>query len=337
MDEPYRLIGELSSPYTVKLRSVLRYRRLPYLFQIRTPTVATELQRLQPALVPVLQFPEDGSLHVDSTPLIYLLERRHPGRRRVVPGDPGLALLAHLVEDLADEWISKCMFHYRWQTPADREFAARWIEASHRPGRGDPQLRNHMADFIERQVSRMALVGSTEENRPLIEATFRQLLAILERHLTTDGDFLFGSRPSLAEFALMGQLYPMSIDPTPMAIMREAAPFTYLWVERMGDMSGVEGNWRGAEEPHPPAVVDLLRLAGTHYLPFLQANAHALANGKQELAVQLEGQHFRQGVFRYQGKCLKWLRDELASLSPGPRGRIEPLLRETGCWDYLAG
>jgi glutathione S-transferase len=315
----------------------MRYRRLPYVFQIRTPAVAAELQRLQPALVPVLQFPEDGSLHVDSTPLIYLLERRHPGRRSVVPGDPGLALLAHLLEDLADEWITKCMFHYRWQTPQDGAFAARWLEASHRPGQSDAQLRDHMADFTERQVSRLALVGCTEENRPLIEGTFRRLLAILERHVTTVGDFLFGTRPSLAEFALLGQLYPMSLDPTPMALMRETAPFTYLWVERMGDTSGVEGTWRGAEEPHPPAVVDLLRMAGTYYLPFLQANARALANGEPMVEVTLDGQPFRQGAFKYQGKCLKWLREELASLSPGPQGRIEPLLRETGCWESLAG
>ena len=43
---------------------------------------------------------------------------RHSGRG-VVPPDPAVAFIDALLEDYADEWLTKCMFHYRWAHAAD--------------------------------------------------------------------------------------------------------------------------------------------------------------------------------------------------------------------------
>ncbi|NIV75160.1 MAG: glutathione S-transferase, partial [Gammaproteobacteria bacterium] len=51
------------------------------------------------------------------------LEREFSGRS-VMPEDPALAFLDELIEDYADEWLTKCMFHYRWAFEADIEKAA---------------------------------------------------------------------------------------------------------------------------------------------------------------------------------------------------------------------
>ena len=87
--------------------------------------------------------------------------------------------------------------------------------------------------------------------------------------------FLFGSRPSIADFALYGQLVTLMHDLTPGTIMRAIAPRTIAWLMRLADTSGVDGAWI---EYHalPKAVEELLIIAGKVYLPYLRANAKAI-------------------------------------------------------------
>ena len=47
------------------------------------------------------------------------------GERRVIPSDPVVAFLDALIEDYADEWLTKAMFHYRWAFAADADKAAK--------------------------------------------------------------------------------------------------------------------------------------------------------------------------------------------------------------------
>ena len=42
-------------------------------------------------------------------------------------GTAGRAFLASLIEDFADEWLTKAMFHYRWAYDADIQYASLWI------------------------------------------------------------------------------------------------------------------------------------------------------------------------------------------------------------------
>ena len=80
-------------------------------------------------MIPILQLPEDGSLHVDSTPLAYMLEGRH-AERSIIPSDPAVAYLSDLIEDMGDEWCTKVMFHYRWYREVDRFDWLRRLEDS---------------------------------------------------------------------------------------------------------------------------------------------------------------------------------------------------------------
>ncbi|MBM3557844.1 MAG: glutathione S-transferase, partial [Alphaproteobacteria bacterium] len=121
----YRLYGSNGSPYSVKMRAVLRYRRIPHDWVRLSLRNQAIVQKLKPPVIPVLEYP-DGALRNDSTPLIYDLETRH-AERRIVPEDSGHAFLAHLIEDMADEWGTKMMFHYRWHGAADRDFVGKWL------------------------------------------------------------------------------------------------------------------------------------------------------------------------------------------------------------------
>jgi glutathione S-transferase len=335
MSDRYRLIGGEGSPYSVKMRAILRYRRLPFIWVVRTPKVQKETADVRPRVIPVLQYPEDGSYHVDSTLLAFELEQRHPGERSIIPDDPGHAFLCHLLEDMADEWGTKAMFDYRWAREEDQEYCSRWLIGDMGGPMSEEVLEGAARTIRERQVERMALVGCTPENRPIIEETYRRVLDIFERHVAL-APYLFGTRPSLADFGWFGQLYQLSIDPTPMRIMRETAPRTYAWLIRTSDASGVEGEWISNDAPLPEAVVDLLRFAGEVYLPFLVANAEALEKGSDRVSLTLLGRPYTQAPFRYQVKCLRWLREEYAALPGNARDRIDPALRECGVLDALS-
>jgi glutathione S-transferase len=330
----YTLHGLNPSPYSVKVRAILRYRRLPFVWQgtgnPRDVAVAANL----PPVIPVLVFP-DGRVMNDSTPLAHALEREHPGARSIVPDDPAHAYLSDLLEDFADEWVTKMMFHYRWFYDADRAFAQTWVITSRDPVMPDAARRQAMQAFNDRQVGRMAMVGCTEQNRPVIEDSYRFVLDTLDRHVRRI-PFLFGSRPSLADFGLFGQLQILSVDPTPMAEMRARAPDVYCWLLRLDDASGVEGAWLDPSAPLPDTVTALLGHCGATYLPFLAANTRALRDGTEQVALEIGGRSYAQAPFRYQGKCHDALRKKLAALALDVRHRLDPVLEETGCLRYLA-
>ncbi len=333
MADAYRLYGANPSPYSQKMRAIMRYRRLPFVWvndgTARDVAVAAQL----PPVIPVLRFP-DGRTINDSTPLAYELERLH-SERSIVPDDAALAFLSDLIEDFADEWVTKMMFHYRWFYADDRRFAQLWITGDRMIGAAADKRQAAMTAFNDRQVGRMALVGCTEANRPIIEESYFRLLDILNPHVAQT-PFLFGSRPSLADFGLFGQLIILGTDPTPEAEMRRRAPDVLLWLMRLDDTSGVEGAWMKPTDVLPKAVTDLLRLAADYYLPFLAANNEAFGHGDNEVVVKLTGQRYTQAPFRYQVKCYDGLRKKFAGLPPDAHKRIEPVLAESGCLHWLA-
>jgi hypothetical protein len=82
----YRLFGGSESPYSMKMRAIMRYRQLRFNWVQITPDIRRTLDRDGPPVIPILQLPEDASLHVDSTPLAYMLEELHGGRS-LLPDD----------------------------------------------------------------------------------------------------------------------------------------------------------------------------------------------------------------------------------------------------------
>lgn len=176
----------------------------------------------------------------------------------------------------------------------------------------------------------MAIVGCTPENFPLIEHSTRAVLAALDAHVV-DRHCLFGSRPSLAEFSLYGQLSQLGVDPTPQAMLRADHPYALRWLLHIDDMSGLSGAWDPVDAPLAPLVITLLEQVGAIYLPFLQANAAALAAGKDRFSFTAGGLPYSQGVFKYQAHCLADLRARYAALDAATRAELDPLLDRTGC------
>jgi hypothetical protein len=208
---------------------------------------------------------------------------------------------------------------------------SRWLAFDAFKGGGADHVEQFSTMFRARQVGRMALVGCTPANDAIIVTSTRALLAILEAHVC-DGFFLFGTRPSQAEFAIYGQLSQLGVDPTAQAMLRSDFPLAYRWLAHMEDLSGTDGEW-GAPGP---MVEPILSIVGSVYLPFLVANAAALERGETVVKLSAMGETLEQPPFRYQAKCLMALRQAFADLPASASADIAPLLARTGCLDPLA-
>jgi len=341
IEHPITIGGAFSSPYSMKMRAVLRYRRIPFRWVLRN-SKWDDLPDVPVKIIPVLVFPDADGNHgetmVDSSPQIDRLESDFSGRS-LVAADPALAFIDFLIEDYADEWVTKAMYHYRWTYAPDIEKAGRLLPLDQDLQAGDDTLVRAHDYIIDRQVGRRALVGSTDANQPIIEGSYERLLDLMQRHLGRH-DFMVGNRPGRGDFAIYGQLKPMLWwDPTPMAIAVERAPRVVNWIERVDDLSWweVDGDagWF-ATDALPPTVHELLAEIGSTYAPFMVANTTALETGADEVVCEIGGAEYRQGPFRYQGKCHAWLRDAYAALDTTSRTTVDGLLAGTGCEALLA-
>lgn len=344
-DQLLVLAGQYGSPYTRKMRAVLRYRHIPFRWVLRGSRW-DDLPAVPVQIIPVIAFPgaggntdsPDTEVMVDSSPQIMRLEAEYSGRS-VVPVDPALAFIDALIEDFADEWFTKAMYHYRWAYEPDIDKAGKILPLSQ-------DLQMDAADaaaaydmFTSRQIRRRALVGSTDSNQPIIEGSYRRVLDILQA-MFDERDFLFGDRPGRGDFGLFGQLTQLvSFDPTSTAVAVERAPKVVTWVDRVDDLSwlpvaegadGADDGWLALENTGT-AVQEMLVEAGRTYTPFMLANAAALETGADEVVCEIDGLEYRQGPFKYQGKCLGWLRSDYAALSDGDRNRVDAILEGTGC------
>jgi glutathione S-transferase len=332
---PLTIVGMPGSPYSRKLRAVLRYRRLPHVWVHRGSPEARGLPRPPVELLPqlVLRGP-GGALEaaVDSTPLIRRLEALAP-ERSVLPPDPALRLLDALLEDYADEWLTKAMFHYRWAFAPDVAKASAILPRWSRTDRPEAEAASLGRAFAERQVGRLAVVGSSPATAPVIEDSYRRLLGLLDAHLE-QSRFVFGGRPAASDFALYGQLTQLAgFDPTAAGIALATAPRVVAWVDVVEDLSGLEPrdeDWT-ARDALPATLRALLEEVGGVYAPFLLANADTVARGAARVECAIDGQPWVQAPFPYQAKCLLALRQARAALAPADRDAADALLRGTGC------
>ena len=340
---PVALMGAPGSPYTRKMLGALRFRRIPYQVSWQT-RIGDNSESSMPTpkvpLLPTFYLPnEQGKIVAvtDSTPLLRRFEQDFVDRS-IIPPDPVLNFINWLIEDYADEWLTKAMFHYRWHYAADVKKAGsilpRWGHIS--APEADIEF---LSQFIsERQISRLSYVGSNDVTKPVIESSFRRFLTLFSRCLQA-GPFVLGKRPASADFALYGQLTCLALfDPTPSAIISEEFPRVYAWTELLEDLSGLEvtdEDWIDTRNGLPEELVDLLSEIGNLYLPYLRANAAAVHAGQEILETQVDGQVWTQTPFTYQAKCLQWTLEAYQSLDRDTQNRLDQLLVGTNIVEQL--
>ena len=322
-----RIFGNELSPYSVKVRSYFRYKRIPHEWVVRSPSNEDEFQRYAKLpLIPLVITPEGQGLQ-DSTPIIEHFEALNP-KPSIHPADPALAFLSALIEEYGDEWGNKPMFHYRWWDEPDQQSAAARLASSMMPD-ADQAMAVEM--IKGRMIPRLRLVGSSAETKQQIEASFERQMGILGPHLAFH-KYLFGDRPAFADFGLYAQLYQCSSDPTPQRIMRANAPSVLAWIERMLDPQD-EGEFEDWEALESTLLPLLTNEVGETFFPWTAANAKAIAAGQKEFSMTLDGKPFAQETQKYAAKSFAALRARYAAVAD--KSQLDPILKEAHCYQWL--
>jgi len=368
MSDPIKVFGNVGSPYTQKILSLLRYKNIPYTVSwgdVVQNLSFLDIQPPKPVLLPTIVLKDKNGSDIcktDTTPIIRYLEDIYKDKS-VIPNSSVLRFLNYLLEDFADEWTTKYMFHYRWHFNEDAENAKKMLVLQHKIDIDDESM-NQFSDVIaDRQINRLWVVGSNNDTADLIDQSYKRYLLLMENHLK-HLPFMFGQRPSSSDFGLYGQLTQLvGFDPTPRNIAYKNSPRTVSWVNIMSDLSGlhdsggigeffgVKGNksdnktklnyfddndygWIDIDNI-PDSLIQIFNEVGKVYIPCLIANAKAYENGDEVWETTIDGSIWKQKTFPYQVKCLDWIKDEFNKLSANDKKTTLDLIGGSGCEDIL--
>lgn len=275
----YVVHGAPISLFTRKLEAALDFYGVRFEQQRRGTRDGGELEaRAGTHQIPVLVTPENWAL-ADTTPILGVLDARFPRRRLFPTGLHGL--LAHVVEEVLDEWVARVMVHYRWHYPENVRDVLRFafgVEVS-----VDEAERHPIAQWGPRACR--ATGTERVEHQRAAEAEYLALLEALEIQLG-ETPFALGDRPSAVDCMLLGGLRAhTNRDPIP-----DLSRFTRVlnWNERTG--RGWDGAGKLATLPDStPFAAHVLELGRDHYAPVLLGNARALAAGEKAFVVDTYG------------------------------------------------
>lgn len=233
MTARYQLLGAEVSYYTGKVRAYLRYKQLPFEEVLATRDVYRDVivPKTGVRFIPVLLV-DGGTAIQDSAAILDYIEACHP-TPSISPADSVGELVTLLFELYADEWLVLPAMHYRWNVPENRAFAIQEFGRLSAPNAPPEEQRAIGEKLAVPFAGALRPLGVTEEIVGALEASYREFLDELSRHLEAH-PYLLGRRPSRGDFALFGPLYAhLYRDPASGRFMQAVAPRVADWVERM--------------------------------------------------------------------------------------------------------
>lgn len=338
---PYTLYAAPLSLYSGKVRGYLRWKNVAYREMLATREIYAKeiLPRVGWPVMPVLVAPDDTTVQ-DTTDIIDYVEAHAPGPS-VYPSGAKQKLAALILELFGDEWLLIAAMYYRWtfnEEFAYREFGNALyakLPAKQRAAKG----REDGARF----KAFLPLLGITEKTAPAIEATYEEFLRAFDAHLAAH-DFLFGSRPSIGDYGLLGPLYAHNYrDPASGAHMGKTAPRVAKWAQythapqHFGTGNFIEN------DKIPDTLLPILKIFAREHLPILISTSaqlkswHTANPGEAEIpraigmhAYIIGGISDNRGVIPYSLWMLQRVTDHLASLSGADKTAAETLLTSIG-------
>jgi glutathione S-transferase len=275
----YTQIGTPLSLYSGKMRSYLIHKGIPFIERGSNPWEFSVRfkQKLKAAAIPVIITPQ-GEIMQDTSCMIDELERRFPDRP-ALPEGPVLQIASYLFEIWGDEfWLSLAM-HTRW-SHRQENLGLFVSDCGDFMLQGFPRCIKNVVGrrFASKMIEHTPGLGINAESAPLFDRFLQTQLDGLDTHFSTRR-FLFGDRPCLGDYGMIGPLYAhIGRDPWSKRELVDPRPHLKAWIERMFDAGSSEAGEFQAEDTLPATLEPALRSIFDEMLPFLESSADAVRN-----------------------------------------------------------
>ena len=231
---PLTLYGQMLSWYSTKVRAYLKFKGIDYIE--KSPSAITYYwtirQRFGNPAMPAVLTPA-GEWLQDSTVIIDHLEKYHP-EPSIFPGGAVQRFAASAIELWADEFWHIAAVHTRWSYP-EQNYPLWEAEMSQGFAPWLPRFLQKRIAAIPRKMMLDYLpeLGIVKERIPLIDHWIAWQLDALDAHFATM-PYLFGSRASIADFALFGPLDGhIYRDLSSRGPLIESRRHLHAWIQRL--------------------------------------------------------------------------------------------------------
>lgn len=355
---PATLYGCPPSLFSGKARSYLR--KAGIAFEERLQSHPDYAARILPAVgrfvIPVLE--TGGTIVQDTTEIIDFLEAESADAFGVYPTGPRQKVMSLILEMFGDEGMLRPAMHYRWNFPEENDyFISMEFGRFMKPDATDDEARALSAMPKAAMQKYLPGLGITAETAPQIERNFEELLAALEAHFL-DNPYLFGGKPTIADFGLYGPMYAhLARDPAPEMLIKRTANRVWRWVERMtavgDDMPEFPDMTRQtwADDAIKETLKPVLRLVGRDYgaevkalvdfinsylaeNPTLESGSPVITDANKRvlgrISIPLGDHEVPVGARHYSLWMLQRIHDAYDALSDDDRAKVDALIEELG-------
>ncbi len=342
----YALIGNELSMFSRKLEAQLRFQKIPHHWLFKTQERQGEVEaRAGTHFIPVLQTPEKWMIH-DTIALGPLLNSRFPGIP-VIPDTPLQRASCFILEDVFNHWLGRVAVHTRWCYPDN----VAWVGP--RFGANVVLDRSIREPLSEVEIARLTPLGEAmyegfgknvceyngvgPDQGDAVRGDYDNMLGVLAAHFAGN-DFLLGSRPCLADFALGGAVKAHFVtDPVPVEWLGQYRDPIFAYADRLyGETDYSDTTWP-ANDSVPDSLVQVLDYAVGTYFNFARENIAAGLAGEKYYEYDYGFGPTRARTQRRLNFARLHVRDELGRVGAAENPAIRSLYGERGILEhYLA-
>lgn len=342
----YGLVGIELSMFSRKLEAQLRFQNIPWSWHFKTMERTPGIEaRTGTHFIPALITPEKWMIHdtIALGPLLHDRFRSVP----VIPDSPLQRACCFILEDVFNHWLGRVCVHTRWCYPENVAWVGPRFGANSALNRSieEPFTEQELADLTPigdmmyqsfgKNVCEYNGVGPDQEEA--VHGDFSNMLKALDQHFA-ENDFLLGTRPCLADFALAGASKAHFVtDPVPLGWLGDYKQMMLDYTERLfGEQTFDEGVWL-PDDAVPDTLAAVLDYAQGTYFQFASANIAAGLAGEKYYEYDYGFGPTRARTQRRLNLARLHVQDELQQLGVSEQQNISALFAGRGILEHYLG